>query len=203
MGVYQLPAATKQLLQLSLTPSNLLDSLLVILLDWDRPWTFLPQLQTWLALIQATLQDMPPLNAAKDRLEAFIKAYQEPVLKEDGTIGTTPQPARDAAELDLLPLPSGTLSVNLGLPIVVVCTKVCPLSPGHSSAHCFGKSDVIDSLEKERLVTEEQIDYIQQTLRTVCLHCKPLWLLFAQLMLVQTALHSSSLRNSIQRASTD
>ncbi|KNZ55157.1 hypothetical protein VP01_2752g5 [Puccinia sorghi] len=52
-----------------------------------------------------------------------------------------------------LPLPPGTLTENMGIGIVVVCTK----------------SDEIDQLEKEKDFKEEQFDFIQQVLRSICL----------------------------------
>jgi dynein light intermediate chain 1 len=122
IGLYGLRSPDRPLLQLALTPATLSDSLVVILLDWQQPWSFVSQLAFWFRLLQSVLQQDAP--AHQDRIEAFLKAYQEPVLKEDGSVGTTPQPARDAAEAASLPLPFGTLSVNLGLPVVVVCTKV-------------------------------------------------------------------------------
>ncbi|KAJ2411317.1 hypothetical protein GGF47_006320, partial [Coemansia sp. RSA 2524] len=53
----------------------------------------------------------------------------------------------------LLPLGAGVLEANLGLPIVVVCTK----------------ADTMGVLERERAFGEEDFDYVQQVLRAVCL----------------------------------
>ncbi|KAJ2003008.1 hypothetical protein H4R26_003312, partial [Coemansia thaxteri] len=53
----------------------------------------------------------------------------------------------------LLPLGQGVLGTNLGIPLIVVCTK----------------SDTMDQMERERGFKEEDFDYIQQVLRAVCL----------------------------------
>lgn len=34
-------------------PTSLLSTLIVIVLDWTRPWTFVEELQTWLTWIEA------------------------------------------------------------------------------------------------------------------------------------------------------
>lgn len=52
-----------------------------------------------------------------------------------------------------LPLADGTLRQNLGVPIVFVCTK----------------ADAAEALVRERRISEEQLDYAQQVLRTVAL----------------------------------
>ncbi|KAJ2486686.1 hypothetical protein IWW47_005482, partial [Coemansia sp. RSA 2052] len=53
----------------------------------------------------------------------------------------------------LLPLGQGVLETNLGIPLIVVCTK----------------SDTMELIERERGFKEEDFDYIQQVLRAVCL----------------------------------
>lgn len=51
------------------------------------------------------------------------------------------------------PLPPGTLTNNLSIPIVIVCTK----------------ADAINNLERDKDFKEDQFDYVQQALRTVAL----------------------------------
>ncbi|KAJ1675004.1 hypothetical protein EV182_002129 [Spiromyces aspiralis] len=53
----------------------------------------------------------------------------------------------------LLSLGEGMLTDNLGIPIIFVCTK----------------SDYIDVLERERGFKDEDFDFIQRTLRSICL----------------------------------
>ncbi|KAJ1989029.1 hypothetical protein EDC05_004950 [Coemansia umbellata] len=68
-----------------------------------------------------------------------------------GGAGNTNAAAK-AADV-LLPLGKGMLENNLGIPLVVVCTK----------------SDAMSIMERERGFKEEDFDYIQQILRAICL----------------------------------
>lgn len=176
---------------------SLRDSVVVIVLDWEQPWTFLEQLRNWLSILSelvdvaadgaATAQQdrdakwsstRAALDEMKEQLEAYIRAYVEPqkasesstsltlVNRTNGSSAaqeastssdafatpvTTVSGLLDAADAN--PLTEGTLTDNLGIPIVVVCAK----------------SDAIPRLERDKQFKEEQFDYIQQVLRTVCM----------------------------------
>ncbi|KAE8267926.1 hypothetical protein A4X09_0g4418 [Tilletia walkeri] len=118
------------------------------------------------------------LEEMREKLEAFLRAYIEPgtnVLAlsadstsvADGMTGMDPAlassdgptinvPAASSLAFDReaqLPLGDGILNSNFGVPIIVVCTK----------------ADLMAKLERDRDFKEEQFDYIQQVLRTVCL----------------------------------
>ena len=192
MGVYQLSSSeSSDLLNLALSPSTLLNSLVIIILDWERPWTFLSHLGDWLSLLHIAVASIRSsttgedrgeylFELARERIEAFHRAYQEPTLREDGTVVSLPigsQARRDiVADLNALPLPQGTLSDNIGIPIIVCCTKVSIqyyLFSDIFDVHT--QSDLIDTVEKEMEMSEEQTDFIQQTLRTICLRCKPFY----------------------------
>ncbi|GAA6022167.1 hypothetical protein JCM11491_005113 [Sporobolomyces phaffii] len=159
LSIYQLPSPAPPfpaLLPLALSKKTLLDSLVVIVLDWERPWSFLDELRNWIAMLRSILRaeaggdDVYEVAEAKERSRTQLRTYHDPAPT---TNGGTPS-AMSAAPIDTdAPLPPGTLLENLGIPIVVVCTK----------------ADHINVLEREREFTEEQFDYIQQTLRTVCL----------------------------------
>lgn len=59
LGVYQLPspdAPYPSLLPLALSRATLLDSLVVIVLDWERPWRFLKELRGWIAVLEGVLK---------------------------------------------------------------------------------------------------------------------------------------------------
>ena len=175
------------------------DSIVVILLDWEQPWTFLEQLRNWLSILRelvdgaadgalSSLQQRDTkwsrtraaLDEMKERLEAYIRAYTEPSQKAvessstaaptNQTNGTAAaeQPSSNSSDAfpapittvsvqldgaDANPLADGTLTENLGIPIVVVCTK----------------ADAISRLERDKQFKEEQFDYIQQVLRTICM----------------------------------
>ncbi|GAA5923820.1 uncharacterized protein JCM15063_003777 [Sporobolomyces koalae] len=160
LSVYQLPsplAPFPDLLPLALSTESLVDSVVVIVLDWDKPWQFMRQLEQWIAMIETKLnlrQETAELIEAKERLENQVRNYQEPTASASAPAQAAASTPTVASTIDLdSPLPPGTLVDNLGLGLIVVCTK----------------ADRINVLEREREFTEEQFDYIQQTLRTVCL----------------------------------
>ena len=178
---------------------SLRDSIVVILLDWDKPWTFLEQLRNWLSILRELIDDATDgalskqhqshakwsktrvaLDDIKERLEAYIRAYVEPSHKPtdssattaalNQTNGSSPAEQPASTNLDAFPAPittvsvqldgaeanplaDGTLTDNIGIPIVVVCTK----------------ADAISRLERDKEFKEEQFDYIQQVLRTICM----------------------------------
>lgn len=55
-----------------------------------------------------------------------------------------------------LPLPEGVLVENLGVPLVITCTK----------------ADYMAKLERENMYKDEHFDNVQQVLRTIALHCE-------------------------------
>lgn len=61
-----------------------------------------------------------------------FQEYTEPGSGEDGT----PQRRSEDEESVLLPLGDGTLTHNLGIPVVVVCTKVYTHTRTHSLTDC-------------------------------------------------------------------
>lgn len=159
------------------------DSLFLITLDWEVPWTFLSQLIEWLDVVRDVVESAAGTNKSswsreravwdemKEALETSIRTYADlsgtagPLVDEDdGEVGNmssasalvaVSNPAAVEGEEDS-PLPEGCLTHNLGVPLVVVCTK----------------ADTIVQLERERNFKEEQFDYIQQVLRTICLKCE-------------------------------
>ncbi|GAA5899073.1 hypothetical protein JCM6882_004610 [Rhodosporidiobolus microsporus] len=156
------PPSSSSLLSLALNRATLLSSLVVIVLDWQNPWKWVEELEGWMAVVEERLRGLRSEGGAqgretfeevegRERLEAFIRAYHEPPAASSSSI---PAPATTTATYDPdAPLPPGTLTDNLGVGIVIVCTK----------------ADQMNALEREREFTDEQFDYIQQTLRTIAL----------------------------------
>ena len=74
-------------------------------------------------------------------VENHIRTYVEPTVVKDvngvsslSSVASTSALATSATQQDRQPLPEGTLEVNLGVPILVVCTKVSP-----ARTHISGK----------------------------------------------------------------
>ncbi|KAJ2855114.1 hypothetical protein FB639_006271, partial [Coemansia asiatica] len=98
------------------------------------------------------------VDECRERLERLLQEYVEPTgASADHPAGSamanssikhaTPLAATAAASADvLLPLAKGVLESNLGVPVLIVCTK----------------SDSMDVMERERGFKEEDFDYIQQ-----------------------------------------
>ncbi|XP_077599961.1 cytoplasmic dynein 1 light intermediate chain 1 [Stigmatopora nigra] len=129
------------------------DTLLLITVDMSRPWNALDSLQKWAAVAREHIDKLrvPPetLRELEHRLVKQFQEYAEPGSGDDGT----PQRRNEEEESVLLPLGDNTLTHNLGIPMVVVCTKC----------------DAISTLEKEHDYRDEHLDFIQSHVRRFCL----------------------------------
>ncbi|KAF8932219.1 hypothetical protein BGZ52_010695, partial [Haplosporangium bisporale] len=177
LGIYQIAGSHKSyhaLLKYCLNTTTIADTVILIVLDWSRPWTFMETLQRWVKVLEGAIEQVRQEGAVatatwtkgkalmdelQEKLGRYLQEYTEPqphpslgattIFNESQTFGLG---ASDTQNV-LLPLTEGCLTSNTGLPIVVVCTK----------------SDHINNLERERDYQEETFDYIQQSLRTICL----------------------------------
>ncbi|CAK6949556.1 cytoplasmic dynein 1 light intermediate chain 1 isoform X2 [Scomber scombrus] len=129
------------------------NTLLLITVDMSRPWNALDSLQKWAAVAREHIDKLrvPPetLRELEHRLVKQFQEYTEPGSGED----STPQRRSEEEESVLLPLGENTLTHNLGIPVVVVCTKC----------------DAISTLEKEHDYRDEHLDFIQSHIRNFCL----------------------------------
>ncbi|XP_062343283.1 cytoplasmic dynein 1 light intermediate chain 1 isoform X2 [Osmerus eperlanus] len=128
------------------------DSLLLITLDMSRPWNALDSLQKWAAVAREHIDKLRVTPETLRELEhRLVKQFQEYV--EPGSEEGAPQRRSEEEESVLLPLGENTLTHNLGIPMVVVCTKC----------------DAISTLEKEHDYRDEHLDFIQSHIRRFCL----------------------------------
>uniref|UniRef100_A0A673CK96 Dynein light intermediate chain n=1 Tax=Sphaeramia orbicularis TaxID=375764 RepID=A0A673CK96_9TELE len=129
------------------------DTLLLITVDMSRPWNALDSLQKWAAVAREHIDKLrvapETLRELEHRIVKQFQEYTEPGSGEDGT----PQRRSEDEESVLLPLGDNTLTHNLGIPVVVVCTKC----------------DAISTLEKEHDYRDEHLDFIQSHIRRFCL----------------------------------
>ncbi|KAJ3242733.1 hypothetical protein HDU77_010691 [Chytriomyces hyalinus] len=140
------------LLRFALPPYAIDRTAVVICLDWSRPWAFMDQLEQYLVLLEREMADIAA--HMREKIEADFREYREP--DADGNtskFSTATMDANISTHNVTLPLGQGVLTNNLGIPIIVVCTK----------------ADYMISLEKERGYGDGTFDYIQQSLRTICL----------------------------------
>jgi dynein light intermediate chain 1 len=151
-------------------PEDLEKMCVVIVLDFDQPWDLMNSMQRWIEVIQDTVLNlMPKLDfkvqeKLRKKLANHVQTYEEPFSEDSLKIAAKSQGKMESAqnsdgtnaetidnddEEDLtdlkmqMPLPEGVLTVNLGIPIIVACTK----------------SDLIKRGEKAQML-EQNIDFI-------------------------------------------
>ncbi|KAK7756511.1 hypothetical protein SLS62_001345 [Diatrype stigma] len=131
-----------------LPEKNLL--VLVILLDWSQPWSWMRQLREWLLLLRTVLMSLSP--ECKETMEETMISWRERgrtggSVNLDGTGSVTTEGSVAA------PPGPGEWEDALGLPLCVVCQN----------------TEKIDYLEKTQGWKEEMFDLVLQYLRTALL----------------------------------
>lgn len=168
------------LLDYIITPASLSSTLLVVVLDMSKPWTLGRSLERWLQIVYDHISALhsPQLDELKAKLlsqfVSFTDAPVQPTESEGGAAAAAQENgnadgenghAGDAeaaseggsaaapAGEQVVELEDGVLNRNLGLPVIVVCTKC----------------DATAQLEKDRDFRQEHFDFIQMHLRKICL----------------------------------
>ena len=121
VGVYSLSRfkneAAKDLLKIALAQhtADLGNYVVVLLLDWSNPLRFIESLLHILSI----LAQMPVCQstAAKEMLQRVWQSYTEPSAARQHMLSSV-----TADEVE--PLPEGVLADNLGIPLLIVATKV-------------------------------------------------------------------------------
>ncbi|EGO02101.1 hypothetical protein SERLA73DRAFT_177841 [Serpula lacrymans var. lacrymans S7.3] len=171
LSVYTIPSAASSytsLLPHFLPPRiSLPHTLVMIVLDWTRPWTFVEDLQTWLMWVEewAKGDSSRELEIAREenreRLQSHLQHYTEP--------SSDPIPASNLSSNTLLPLGSGIFTHNTaGVPIIVTCTKADLIDEGNDLVGA-GTSGMGGMVKGNGGEWEERTDGIMQVLRTICL----------------------------------
>ncbi|XP_073164052.1 cytoplasmic dynein 1 light intermediate chain 2 isoform X2 [Lepidochelys kempii] len=148
----------KGLLKFAVSAENLQETLVVFVADMSRPWTVMESLQKWASVLREHIDKLRiPPEEMRDMEQKFIKEFQEYVEPEEGYQGSPqrrgPSSAGQEDENVTLPLGENVLTHNLGIPVLVVCTKC----------------DAVSVLEKEHDYREEHFDFIQSHIRRFCL----------------------------------
>ncbi|XP_030366986.1 cytoplasmic dynein 1 light intermediate chain 2-like isoform X4 [Strigops habroptila] len=146
----------KGLLKFAVSAESLQDTIVVFVADMSRPWTVMESLQKWASVLQEHIDKMKiPPEEMRDMEQKFIKEFQEYVEPEEGYQGSPQRrgPSGQEDEHVSLPLGENVLTHNLGIPVLVVCTKC----------------DAVSVLEKEHDYREEHFDFIQSHIRKFCL----------------------------------
>ncbi|XP_070759707.1 cytoplasmic dynein 1 light intermediate chain 2 isoform X2 [Enoplosus armatus] len=147
----------KGLLKFAVSAQSLPDCLAVFVADMSRPWTIMESLQKWASVLRDHVDKLKiPPEDMREMEQKMVKAFQEYVEPEDATQSSPQRRAPTAGEDEavVLPLGDNTLTHNLGIPVLIVCTKC----------------DAVSVLEKEHDYREEHFDFIQSHIRQFCLH---------------------------------
>ena len=140
------------LLKFAIKPDTLDDTIVVLVASMTQPWSLLSTLQKWTTLVQEHIDrlqiDPARLQELREHLQHDFQHYIEPndasimiasssssVTLKNGRIPnsissvsiastTTPMSVNNGDEQVVLPLPDGVLTNSLGIPVIVVITKV-------------------------------------------------------------------------------
>ncbi|KAJ3110314.1 hypothetical protein HK098_000609, partial [Nowakowskiella sp. JEL0407] len=127
------------------------DSVVIISMDWSKPWQFVESLEKWFSVLEKVLENSEgeSLDILREREKEWFRDYKVPG-DDSKDLASVSSPSKEVE----LPLGDGVLIKNLGIPVIVVCCK----------------SDMMANLEREYSYKDDvQFDYIQLTLRTICL----------------------------------
>ncbi|KAJ8004919.1 hypothetical protein DPEC_G00141280 [Dallia pectoralis] len=148
----------KGLQKFAVCGENLADTMALLVVDMSRPWLVLDSLHKWASVLREHIDKLrvnpETLRDLEQRLVRQFQEYTEP----GGDHNASPQ-RRNAVAADVeeecvvLPLGDDTLTHNLGVPVMVVCTKC----------------DTFGCLEKDHDYREEHFDFLQSHIRDFCL----------------------------------
>jgi len=124
------------LLSFALTETNYSDTTVLLCVSMTTPWNIMDQLQNWATVLQDHIDKLPLSSEETKKYQAeawrnwvqYIEPGDEqelpsPTKKSRGVNGTNGGNGEPEEELELEPLPEGTLTRNLGLDLIVVVTK--------------------------------------------------------------------------------
>uniref|UniRef100_S4R620 Dynein light intermediate chain n=1 Tax=Petromyzon marinus TaxID=7757 RepID=S4R620_PETMA len=145
------------LLRFAMTRESARDSLTLLVADLARPWLIVDALHKWSGVLRRHLDSLKiPVDERRDmdnKLVREFQSYVEPETEESSPLRKSGSGDEEADECVVLPLGENTFTHNLGVPVIVVCTK----------------SDAVSTLEKEYDYREEHFDFIQSHVRRFCL----------------------------------
>ncbi|OQD73457.1 hypothetical protein PENDEC_c015G06677 [Penicillium decumbens] len=138
------------LLKPLLTPQSVPETLVVILLDWSDPWTWIRRLREWVRLLRSVLVSLD--DDTKIVMEETMTEWRDRKRGMDANSATAGGLPNSGGPVTI-PLGPGEWDEGLGIPMCVVCQG----------------ADKIEKLEKDHGWNEEQFDFILQFLRTILL----------------------------------
>ncbi|NP_001090295.1 cytoplasmic dynein 1 light intermediate chain 2 [Xenopus laevis] len=148
----------KGLLKFALPAESISETVAVFVGDMSRPWTIMESLLKWASVLREHIDKLKiPPEEMRELEQKIIKDFQEYVEPEEALSGSPqrrgPTSSGTEDENIVLPLGDNILTHNLGIPVLVVCTKC----------------DAVSVLEKEHDYKDEHFDFIQSHIRKFCL----------------------------------
>ena len=104
-----------------LTPQNLSNMLVVILLDWGQPWDWIRQLRSWIRLLRFLLVSLD--DDCKEAIEEVMVSWRDRGRNGRGFDGNLGGAVLNEGDVSL-PLGPGEWDEALGIPVCVVCQNV-------------------------------------------------------------------------------
>ncbi|KAJ5099471.1 hypothetical protein N7532_006472 [Penicillium argentinense] len=138
------------LLKPLLTPQSVPETLVVILMDWSDPWTWIRRLREWVRLLRSVLVSLD--DDTKLVMEETMTEWRDRKRGMDASSAATGGLPNSGGPVTI-PLGPGEWDEGLGIPMCVVCQG----------------ADKIEKLEKDHGWHEEQFDFILQFMRTILL----------------------------------
>ena len=155
-------SCTGQLLKIALNEQNFDNTIVAFVVSMSTPWSIMNSLNKWSKILtdhinKLKISDQKRNDYLKEQCRLF-QTYQDPDDKQQQVLISKTKQRNDNESLendddDLLPLDAAILSKNLGISIMVICTK----------------SDSISILDKENEYRIEHFDFIQYHIRRFCL----------------------------------
>ena len=193
--------ACTSLLKFAINETNFENTIVAFVVSMSSPWMIMDSLKKWSLILR---DHIFKLNISETKRNEYLKQqcrlfqmYQDPdesnqILntnkKNLATIGQSNLDKKAEMKYEddqLLPLDPSILGKNLGVPIIVIVTKVS--FPSTYLAYRFNEvftfiftiqSDSISILDKENEYRIEHFDFIQYHVRRFCLDCKCFFLCF-------------------------
>lgn len=139
-----------ELLEHAIKPELLSHTMLGLVIDWTKPWGFIEELHQWAAIwhekLGKAISTLPldEQDSLVARVEDHIRTFRE---HSDNQQKIPDEVLKD------LPIPEGVLQVNMGVPIIVIATKV----------------DMCWNVDKNRESAEKTLDFVLRALREFCI----------------------------------
>mmetsp|Transcript_15364 Transcript_15364/g.25975 ORF Transcript_15364/g.25975 Transcript_15364/m.25975 type:complete len:234 (+) Transcript_15364:424-1125(+) len=181
-----------QMISKIIKPEDLEFTFAIIMPELEQPWDLIDNCKKWFDVLKDGIFKITPkleykdMQMLRERIETLYKTYEEPELDEDGNLKNKKRAnlkkgdgmddslsKNDTSRIDEIDisimedqemmddlrkemdLPEGALVTNLFIPVMVVCSKVDLIQHGEA---------------KLKNLLENNLDFIQCSLRKFCLH---------------------------------